>query len=168
MDAVLEHIPDVSKAFAEVGRTLKPGGVLVGYVAFMETFHEISYNHLSHKALEEYAVRNGMFLERVAPSGAFGIGYHVGRLVEPFVRFNRGLSRNVIRPPFRFLIRRMLDLLALKRYGKNRLQKRWNHRKSLEEAKLYRLVETLKFSAGLTFLIRKQVDGAPAKTSCAN
>lgn len=52
MDAVLEHIPDVSTAFAEVARVLKSGGKFVGYAAFMESFHEISYHHLSFKAIE--------------------------------------------------------------------------------------------------------------------
>jgi ubiquinone/menaquinone biosynthesis C-methylase UbiE len=56
MHAVLEHIPDVSRAFAEVARVLKPGGVFTGYSAFMECFHEISYNHLSHKAFKNIHV----------------------------------------------------------------------------------------------------------------
>jgi SAM-dependent methyltransferase len=84
MNAVLEHIPDVSGAFREVGRTLKPDGVFVGYSAYMECFHEISYHHLSHKALEDLAQRNGLRLEKIAPSGAFGIDYHCARLIEPF------------------------------------------------------------------------------------
>ena len=65
MDAVLEHIPDVGKAISEVARVLKPGGVFIGYVAFMECFHEISYSHLSFKALEHYSTINGMKLEKI-------------------------------------------------------------------------------------------------------
>ncbi|MFT7475981.1 MAG: ubiquinone/menaquinone biosynthesis C-methylase UbiE [Verrucomicrobiales bacterium] len=61
-NAVLEHVPDVAKAFAETARILKPGGLFVGYVAFMKCFHEISYSHLSFKALESYASKNGMVL----------------------------------------------------------------------------------------------------------
>lgn len=83
MDAVLEHVPDVGKAFSEVARVLKPGGVFVGYVAFMECFHEISYSHLSFKALEHYSNINGMKLEKISGGGAFGIDYHVNVLLYP-------------------------------------------------------------------------------------
>ena len=55
---------------------LRPGGVMVGYAAFMESFHEISYSHLSFKALEHYAAINGMQLEVIGGGGAFGIDYH--------------------------------------------------------------------------------------------
>ncbi len=66
MDAVLEHLPEVEKSFAEVARVLKPGGFFVGYVAFMECFHEISYSHLSFKALEYLAGKNGLRLESIS------------------------------------------------------------------------------------------------------
>ena len=51
MDAVLEHVPDVGKSFAETSRVLKSGGCFIGYVAFMECFHEISYSHYRIKRL---------------------------------------------------------------------------------------------------------------------
>ena len=34
----------------EAPRTLKPGGLFIGYVAYIECFHEISYSHLSLSA----------------------------------------------------------------------------------------------------------------------
>jgi len=157
MNAVTEHIPDVSKAFAEVGRTLKPGGSFVGYSAYMECFHEISYNHLSHKALEEYAARSGMKLEKIAASKAFGIDYHLARLIEPFVRFNSRFTRSFFRPAIRLLVRVQLKLLETKRYWKNRIQRKMSPEQARAEAQLYRKVETLRYAAGFTFVIVKPV-----------
>lgn len=155
MDAVLEHIPDVPGAFREVGRTLKPGGVFVGYSAYMECFHEIYYHHLSHKALEDLARRSGLVLERIAPGRAFGIDYHCARLIEPFVRFNSWPSKRVFRPSIQFLTRCQLRVLAIKRYWKNRIQKKMSASAASSEADLYRRVETLRYAAGFTFVIQK-------------
>ena len=83
MNAVLKHIPDVGKAFSEVARVLKPGGVFIGYVAYMECFHEISYSHLSFKALEHYSTIHNMKLEQIPGGHAFGIDYHLQVLFYP-------------------------------------------------------------------------------------
>jgi SAM-dependent methyltransferase len=155
MNAVLEHIPDVTGAFREVGRTLKPGGVFVGYSAYMECFHEISYHHLSHKALEDLARRNGLVLEKIAPSKAFGIDYHCARLIEPFVRFNSWPTKRLLRPVIQFLIRCQLRILAYKRYWKSRIQMKMTTPEAARDAELYRRVETLRYAAGFTFVIRK-------------
>lgn len=155
MNAVLEHIPDVSKAFAEVGRVLKPGGVFTGYSAFMECFHEISYNHLSHKALEEYSRRNGMKLEAICPGGAFGIDYHVARLLEPFIKFRSWLTLRIVRPVLRALVRGQIRLMSLKAYAKNRLQQRMPAAEARREAERYRRLQLLTFANGFEFIIRR-------------
>jgi SAM-dependent methyltransferase len=155
MNAVLEHIPDVSKAFAEVGRVLKPDGVFTGYSAFMECFHEISYNHLSHKALEEYSRRNGMTLISIHPARAFGIDYHVARLLEPFIRFNSWLTVRVMRPAVRALIRGQIRLMSLKAYAKNRLQRQMSASDARREAEHYRQLQLLTFANGFEFIIRR-------------
>ena len=63
MHAVLEHVLSPERAVREAARVLKPGGVFVGYVAFMECFHEISYYHLSFRAVELLADQNELRLE---------------------------------------------------------------------------------------------------------
>ena len=73
MQAVLEHVQDVDASFAEVARVLKPGGLFVDYVARMKCFHEISYSHLSFKALELYAKKHGMKLTKGGIASALGI-----------------------------------------------------------------------------------------------
>jgi len=155
MNAVLEHIPDVSKAFAEVARVLKPGGVFTGYSAFMECFHEISYSHLSHKALEEYSRRNGMTLEAIRAGGAFGIDYHVARLLEPFIRFKSWLTSRLIRPTLRAMIVGQIRMMMLKAYAKNRVQQHMRHAEAWQAAERYRLLQLLTFANGYEFIIRK-------------
>ncbi len=156
MDAVLEHIPDVSKAFSEVARVLKPGGRFLGYVAFMECFHEISYNHLSYKALEYYATANQLKLEAVSGGRRFGIDYHVARLIEPIIPFNSGFTRKVLRPAIAFLIKRQIGLLAFKRYAGNRIRRKMPRATASAEAGLYRAVTLLRFSNGFQFVIAKE------------
>lgn len=129
--------------------------MLVGYVAFMECFHEISYNHLSHKALEEYSCRNNMELERISPGGAFGLDYHCARLIEPFIKFNSPLTRFYLRPILRKIVSGQILLMALKQYCKNRVHHKHNRKEAREEAELYRRVNLLRFANGFEFLIRK-------------
>ena len=148
MDAVLEHIPDVSKAITEVARILKSGGVFIGYSAFMECFHEISYSHLSFKALEHYANINGMKLEKISGGSAFGIDYHMAVIMSPMPsRLMRKIIAWKIRTTFKF--KSKLAYLGL-RY-KRKLKKA----EAKELAQLYFKVECLRQSNGFTFLIRK-------------
>jgi ubiquinone/menaquinone biosynthesis C-methylase UbiE len=148
MDAVLEHIPDASKAFAEVGRILKPNGVFVGYVAFMECFHEISYSHLSYKALEHFSEINGMKLEKISGGSNFGIDYHSKVLFYPLpFKFARKLIASFIR--FIFKTKSKLAYLGL-RY-KRKLPKQ----EAKEMSDLYYKVECLRQSNGFTHIIRK-------------
>jgi SAM-dependent methyltransferase len=148
MDAVLEHIPNVGKAFSEVARVLKPEGWLIGYSAFMECFHEISYSHLSFKALEHYSSINGLKLERISGGGSFGIDYHFRILMRPV--------------PFGFVSLLLAKLIRLLIRSKANLAKfllQWHRKMSSHEAsdlaEQYYQLECLRQSIGFEFLIRK-------------
>ncbi len=148
MDAVLEHVPDASLAFAEVSRVLRPKGYFIGYVAFMECFHEISYSHLSFKALEYFAWKNGMKLIRVAGGGAFGIDYHMQVLLYPLPTV---MLRRVLASSIRMFIRTKAALAAL-------LIRSRRHLSRAEAIRLredYYQLECLRQSNGFTFLIQK-------------
>ncbi len=148
MDAVLEHIPNVGKAFSEVGRILKPNGVFIGYVAFMECFHEISYSHLSFKALEHYSNINGMKLEKLSGGGLFGIDYHMRVLLFPLpFKLTRKFLAKGIR--FTFRMKAKLAYLGLK------YKRKMNSSEAKELSDLYYKVECLRQSNGFSHVIRK-------------
>jgi SAM-dependent methyltransferase len=148
MDAVLEHIPNVSAAFKEVGRILKKDGLFIGYVAFMECFHEISYSHLSFKALEHFANMNQMKLEKISGGHRFGIDYHKHVLYYPFnLKFMRGFRAWRIRSWIK--IKSKLVYLFLRYKRKEKPDRARNM--SIDYFKL----ECLRQSNGFNFIIKK-------------
>jgi ubiquinone/menaquinone biosynthesis C-methylase UbiE len=49
-DAVLEHVRYPHVAIKEMARVLRPGGIMVGEVAFLQPYHT-SYYHMTHAAI---------------------------------------------------------------------------------------------------------------------
>ncbi|MDO8998609.1 MAG: class I SAM-dependent methyltransferase [Bacteroidota bacterium] len=148
MSSVLEHIPDVEKAIAEVSRILKPGGLFVGYVAFMECFHEISYNHMSYFSLEFYANKHGMKLEKITGGRRFGIDYHKMVLWSP-IPFNK------MRAFIAFRIRTWNRLKSKLMYLNLILRKKLDSKTAITKANIYYKVECLRQSNGYNFVIKK-------------
>lgn len=149
MDAVLEHIPDVGKAFSEVARVLKQGGHFIGYVAYMECFHEISYSHLSFKALEHYSKINGMKLEKISGGKRFGIDYHKAVLFYPLpVKWVRPIRAAMIRNIIR--IKSFFAFLGLK------WRRKLPRAEAKKMAKMYFQLECLRQSVGFSYIIRKK------------
>jgi SAM-dependent methyltransferase len=148
MHAVMEHIPDVSAAIKECARVLKPGGVLVGYVAFMECFHEISYSHISFKALEHFANKYGMKLEVISGGRRFGLDYHRQVLFYP-------IPVKWLRPFLAWTTRTWIWLKSRLAWLALRFIRRENAHQASAKADLYFKVECLRLSQGFDFVIRK-------------
>ena len=149
MDAVLEHIPDVAKAISEVARVLKPEGLFIGYVAFMECFHEISYSHLSFKALEHYSKINGMDLIKIGGGKRFGIDYHKMVLFYP-------LPVKWLRPIRASSIRGIMYLKSRIAYLGLRIKRKLSHVEANKMALQYFQLECLRQSVGFSYIIRKR------------
>jgi hypothetical protein len=115
----------------------------------MECFHEISYFHISFKALEHYSNINGLQLEKIAGGNAFGIDYHLRVLFYPlpFIYSRRAIA-GLIR--FIFKVKSKLAYLGL------RYRRKMNGKEAKEMATLYYNVECLRQSNGFTHLIRKR------------
>lgn len=151
MNAVLEHIPDVGKAFGEVQRVLRHGGKFIGYVAFMECFHEISYSHLSFKALEHYAEMHGLRLEGISGGRRFGIGYHLRVLLYP-------LPIGWAERPISAVMRSIFRLKAVGGFFAMYLVQRRGRAEARRLATLYYQIECLRQSVGFSFVIDKPED----------
>ena len=64
--AVLEHVECPVLFLEEAFRILKPGGTLIGTVAFLEPHHQGSFYHHSHLGIYKSLIRPGFIVEHVA------------------------------------------------------------------------------------------------------
>lgn len=96
--AVLEHIQYPFVVGREVLRVLKPGGLYIGTVAFLEPFHGNSYYHHTHLGTYNTLHSAGFSVERVGPNAAWSGLKAQASMGGLFPRMPEALARAVVWP----------------------------------------------------------------------
>ena len=96
--AVLEHIRYPFVVAQEVMRVLKPGGLFIGSVAFLEPFHGDSFYHHTHLGTYNTLQSAGFVIERVAPNAAWSSLQAQATMGGLFPRMPDRLGRAIVWP----------------------------------------------------------------------
>jgi SAM-dependent methyltransferase len=96
--AVLEHIQFPFVVAREVLRVLKPGGLYIGTVAFLEPFHGNSFYHHTHLATYNTLRSAGFIVEQVGPNRTWSGLRAQASMSGLFPKMPAAVSRAVVFP----------------------------------------------------------------------
>lgn len=95
--ATLEHLRNPFIAIREAHRVLKPGATLLGTVAFLEPFHDLSYFHHSYYGLN-YLLQNADFkIKAIGPEGDWPVLRALAEMIL-FPKLPKSLSNLLVAP----------------------------------------------------------------------
>jgi SAM-dependent methyltransferase len=135
--AVLEHLAFPDVAMEEAFRVLKPGGIFIGTVAFLEPFHMDSYYHMTHLGTARVLENAGFEIVAMAPNSGWS-GTRAQAEMTLFPGLPRAVKRNMTS--------------AVTPISKAMWAFRRTMRKTDRTANLRRLVET---TGGYRFVVKR-------------
>lgn len=97
-NAVLEHVPDIHTVMAEFKRILKPEGILVAAIPFLQPFHPCptDFRRYTKDGLEELALLHGFKVEAIYP--VHNIAQTIGWILLEWARVHKGWRMPVVAP----------------------------------------------------------------------
>lgn len=97
-NAVLEHVPDISIVMSELTRILKPGGIFIAGVPFLQPFHRspTDFRRYTRDGLAELGELHGLKIIDILP--VHNITQTIGWILWEWAKERRGLRPLVIYP----------------------------------------------------------------------
>lgn len=142
---VLEHVEQPDLATMEAFRVLRPGGYIVGEVAFNEPFHDNSFFHHSVLGIASMLERHGFTLEALSPNRTWTV-LKAHTLMCLLHGMPWGIAR-ILMAPLQIAHRVWWKVAHLVR-------------KDDDTSELSRIYRT---TGGTTFVARKSVDASPSR-----